>query len=65
VRLERNCLDYGSQNYPYVPMYDAWIKKSKTIDEKWQADSAKKSLIKICPCNYKKIPCIFTERWCL
>lgn len=33
---------HGSQNYPYVPMYDAWKEKSRKIDEKYQKESAKK-----------------------
>ena len=33
---------HGSQNYPFIPMYDAWKEKSKTINEKYQRESAKK-----------------------
>jgi cysteate synthase len=32
---------HGSQNYPYIPMYDAWTEKSRTINEKYQTESAK------------------------
>lgn len=32
---------HGSQNYPFVPMYDAWKKKSREIDKKYQVESAK------------------------
>jgi len=33
---------HGSQNFPYVPMYDAWKRKSRKIDETFQQESAKK-----------------------
>jgi cysteate synthase len=33
---------HGCQNYPFVPMYDAWRKKSRKIDPKYQQKSAKK-----------------------
>lgn len=33
---------HGSQNYPFVPMYDAWKEKSRKIDPKYQEESAKK-----------------------
>jgi cysteate synthase len=33
---------HGCQNYPFVPMYDAWMRKSKIIDKKFQDKSAKK-----------------------
>ncbi len=32
---------HGSQNDPYTPMYDAWITHSRTIDERFQKESAK------------------------
>jgi cysteate synthase len=33
---------HGSQNYPYVPMFEAWKEKSREIDRKYQIESAKK-----------------------
>jgi len=33
---------HGCQNYPFVPMYDAWQRKSKDIDPRFQDISAKK-----------------------
>lgn len=38
---------HGCQNYPFVPMYDAWIRKSRVIDPKFQQKSAKKLIDKI------------------
>lgn len=32
---------HGSQNYPFVPMHDAWQKHSRIIDKKYQDESAK------------------------
>jgi cysteate synthase len=32
---------HGSQNYPYVPMYDAWKNDSRIIDERYQKETAK------------------------
>ena len=32
---------HGSQNHPYTPMYDAWTNRSRTIDERFQTESAK------------------------
>jgi cysteate synthase len=32
---------HGSQNHPYTPMYNAWINHSRTIDERFQKESAK------------------------
>jgi len=32
---------HGAQNYPYVPMYEAWENHSRTIDERFQKESAK------------------------
>jgi cysteate synthase len=32
---------HGSQNYPYAPMYEAWQNHSRTIDERFQKESAK------------------------
>lgn len=33
---------HGCQNYPFIPMYDAWKRKSRVIDSKFQTQSAKK-----------------------
>jgi len=33
---------HGCQNFPFVPMYDAWQRKSREIDPKFQNVSAKK-----------------------
>jgi len=33
---------HGCQNFPFVPMYDAWQRKSKDIDPRFQDKSAKK-----------------------
>ena len=33
---------HGCQNYPFVPMYDAWTRKLKKVDPKFQDKSAKK-----------------------
>lgn len=33
---------HGCQNYPFVPMYDAWKRKSRDIDSKFQSTLAKK-----------------------
>lgn len=33
---------HGSQNYPYAPMVDAWKNHSRTIDERYQDEAAKK-----------------------
>lgn len=33
---------HGCQNYPFIPMCDAWRKKSRNIDPKYQEKSAKK-----------------------
>jgi len=33
---------HGCQNYPFVPMYDAWKRKTRLIDTKFQKQSAKK-----------------------
>ncbi len=38
---------HGCQNYPFVPMYDAWIRKSRDIDSKFQKKSAKKLIDKV------------------
>jgi len=35
---------HGSQNYPYTPMYDAWINHSRMIDERYQKESAKQMI---------------------
>lgn len=32
---------HGSQNYPYNPMYEAWVNHSRIIDERFQSESAK------------------------
>ncbi len=32
---------HGSQNHPYTPMVDAWENHSRTIDERFQKESAK------------------------
>ena len=32
---------HGSQNHPYAPMYEAWQNHSRTIDERFQKESAK------------------------
>jgi len=33
---------HGCQNYPFVPMYDAWQRKLRNVDSKFQDASAKK-----------------------
>lgn len=38
---------HGCQNYPFVPMYDAWVRKSRVINEKYQKKSAKKLIDKV------------------
>ena len=38
---------HGCQNYPFVPMYDAWVRKSRVIDPKFQKKSAKKLIDKV------------------
>jgi cysteate synthase len=38
---------HGCQNYPFVPMYDAWMRKSREINEKFQKESAKKLIDKV------------------
>ena len=38
---------HGCQNYPFVPMYDAWIRNSRVIDKKFQKKSAKKLIDKV------------------
>jgi len=43
---------HGCQNYPFVPMFDAWKRKSRVIDKKFQSKSAKK-LIKKVICKLK------------
>lgn len=35
---------HGAQNYPYVPMYDAWVNHSRTIDPRFQDESAKQMI---------------------
>lgn len=35
---------HGSQNYPYVPMVEAWERHSRTIDERFQNESAKQMI---------------------
>jgi cysteate synthase len=35
---------HGSQNAPYTPMYDAWMNQSRTIDERFQKESAKQMI---------------------
>ena len=37
---------HGSQNYPFVPMYDAWKNDSRDIDKKFQNEEAKKIIDK-------------------
>ncbi len=37
---------HASQNYPFVPMYEAWKEQSKTIHEKYQQESAKRLIDK-------------------
>lgn len=32
---------HGAQNHPYAPMYEAWTNHSRTIDERFQNESAK------------------------
>ena len=38
---------HASQNYPFAPMYDAWQKKSRRIDEKYQNESAKEIISQV------------------
>ena len=35
---------HGSQNHPYAPMYEAWMNHSRTIDERFQKESAKQMI---------------------
>ncbi len=35
---------HGAQNAPYTPMYDAWMNHSRTIDERFQKESAKQMI---------------------
>jgi len=38
---------HGCQNYPFDPMYDAWKRKSRKIDKKYQMETAKKLIKKV------------------
>ena len=38
---------HASQNAPFVPMYEAWQRKSREINEKYQSESAKKMIKKV------------------
>ncbi len=35
---------HGAQNAPYTPIYDAWMNHSRTIDERFQKESAKQMI---------------------